>query len=529
MEKQSENISTSSAGTSSGSSPVTSNRAKIYQLVLFPMNNGATNVYYILTMNFIAYYANGVLGLLLAFATTMVTLMRVLDAFIDPVIGAIMDRTSTRWGKFRPFMVLGNGIMIVASLIMFFGLRLIPENVMWLRYICYTLFYILYMVGYTFQTSVTRSGQTCLTNDPKQRPLFTIFNTVASLIGMGLVQFLAPLITGGDYTSETFFNIMIPLAIVVSAVMTILAVIGIAEKDQPKYFGIGGGSGKEKVKVKEYVAILRANKELQRLMVAGAGCKLAFSIATNMTVLSMLYGAMMGDYGGLYLPMMIVGYVFSVPFFLLTVRTSQKKGQKASLVFYTKIALVMYVGVLVLLLFWQQGAASVNLSLRHINIYTVLYILFFGIGYGAYYATADMPIPMVADCSDYETFRSGRYIPGIIGTLFSLVDKLVSSLGSTVVGLAVTAIGLSTLPDGTTPYSEGMHVLVILLFCIVPMIAWIATLVAMRGYKLTGARMKEIQAVNAVRRDAVNKGMDVQEALSKWKDIGDVPEEFRQG
>ena len=38
------------------------NRAKMYQLVLFPMNNGATNVYYILTMNFIAYYANGVLA-----------------------------------------------------------------------------------------------------------------------------------------------------------------------------------------------------------------------------------------------------------------------------------------------------------------------------------------------------------------------------------------------------------------------------------------------------------------------------------
>ena len=35
---------------------------------------------------------------------------------------------------------------------------------------------------------------------------------------------------------------------------------------------------------------------------------------------------------------------------------------------------------------------------------------------------------MVADCSDYETYRSGNYIPGIMGTLFSLVDKLVSSL-----------------------------------------------------------------------------------------------------
>ena len=60
------------------------NRAKPYQLVLFPMNNGATNVYYILTMNFIAYYANGVLGLALMFATTMVTVMRLFGAVTDP-------------------------------------------------------------------------------------------------------------------------------------------------------------------------------------------------------------------------------------------------------------------------------------------------------------------------------------------------------------------------------------------------------------------------------------------------------------
>ena len=278
------------------------NRAKMYQLVLFPMNNGATNVYYILTMNFIAYYANGVLGLLLAFATTMVTLMRAGDAFIDPIIGAIMDRTSTKWGKFRPFMVIGNLIMIVSSILLYFGTRIISEDMMWLRYLCFILFYALNMVGYTFQTSVTRSGQTCLTNDPKQRPLFTIFNTIASLIGMGLVQFLAPIVTGGNYRTEEFFNIMIPLAMIVSAIMTALAVIGIAEKDRPEFFGLGGEGGKEKVKIKEYVAILKANKELQRLMIAGAGCKLAFSIATNMTVLAMLYGAMMGDYKGLYLP-----------------------------------------------------------------------------------------------------------------------------------------------------------------------------------------------------------------------------------
>lgn len=506
---------------------VSLNRAKPYQLVLFPMNNGATSVYYILTMNFIAYYANGVLGLALMFATTMVTVMRLFDAVTDPIIGALIDRTSTKFGKFRPYMVLGNVIMITSSLLLYFGTQIVAEDMMWLRYVCFVLFYALYVIGYTFQTACTRSGQTCLTNDPNQRPLFTIFNTIASLIGMGLVQFLAPILSErlGGYNNAAFFDVMIPLAIVVSAVLTLLAVIGIWEKDCPEFFGVG--NQQEKVKLKEYVEILKANKELQRLMVAGAGCKLAFSIATNMTVLCMLYGAMMGNYGGLYLPMMIVGYVFSVPFFLMTVRTSQKHGQKASLVRYTGLALIMYIGVLVLLLLWKQGEAAFTLSLAPFNIYSVLFILFFGIGYGAYYATADMPIPMVADCSDYETYRSGRYIPGIMGTLFSLVDKLVSSLGSTIVGGAVAMIGIQTLPDGNTPYADGMHGVVIALFCIVPMLAWVATLFAMKGYTLTGTRMKEIQAVNAVRKQAVADGMTLEEAMEKWKTMEDVPEKFR--
>ena len=503
------------------------NRAKLYQLVLFPFNNGATNVYFILTLNFIAYYANGVLGLLLTFATTMVTVMRLFDAVTDPIIGALLDRTVTRFGKFRPFMVLGNVILIVSVLLLYFGIRIVPADMMWLRYTLFVLFYALYVIGYTFQTACTRSGQSCLTNDPNQRPLFTVFNTVSSLVGMGLVQFLAPVIARryGGYNRAEFFDFMIPLAIVVSAILTMLAVIGIWEKDREEFFGVGGKQ--EAVKFSEYLAILKENTELLRLMVAGAGCKLAFSIATNMTVLCMLYGSMMNNYDGLYLPMMVVGYVFSVPFFILTVRTSQKHGQKAALVRYTGLALVMYVIVLGLLCAWRRGDPAFNLSFGNMNLYTILFVLFFGIGYGAYYATADMSIPMVADCSDYETFRTGRYIPGIMGTLFSLVDKMVSSLGSTIVGGAVAAIGIATLPDGYTPYSEGMHAIVVVLFCVVPMLAWIATLIAMRGYKLTGARMKEIQAINAVRKDAIAKGMSLKEAMEKWQTIEQVPDEFK--
>ena len=257
-------------------------------------------------------------------------------------------------------------------------------------------------------------------------------------------------------------------------------------------------------------------------MIAGAGCKLASSVAANTTVLCMLYGCMMGNYDGLYLPMMVIGYAFSVPFFLLTVRTSQKKGQKASLLTYVSLALVCYVGVLVLLILWKQGIPSRNLVLLadgklSINLYTILFIIFFGVGYGAYYSTADMPIPMVADCSDYETYRSGKYIPGIMGTLFSLVDKLVSSLSATIVGIAVSAIGIKVLPTAETPYSSGMNAVVIILFCVIPMIAWIATIISMRGYILTGEKMHEIQEINEKRKRAVAEGMSIEQSMEEFK------------
>ena len=521
------------------------NRAKFYQLALFPMNNGATNVYFVLILSYIATFGNKVLGIAMVFASFMVTGMRIFDAITDPIIGAIMDKTDGKFGKFRPFMVIGNIIMAVSVIILYMVTPLIPESVMWLRYTMFILLYAVWVIGYTFQTSVTRSAQPVLTNDPKQRPLFTVFNTIASLLGMGFMQFLAPIIAGdniaGDYNA-TWFAIMTPVGIGISVVLTILAIIGIWEKDQTKYFGLGGKQ--EQVKVSEYIGIVKGNKPLQRLMVAGGGCKLALSIATNVTVLCMLYGCMtqfgittnaagttvgQNRYDSLFLIMMVMGYVFSAPFFLLTVRTSQKHGQKRSLMTYVTVALICYVGVLVMLLLWKLGDPAWNLSVFEgalfgsdfkltINLYTILFVLFFGIGYGAYYSTADMPIPMVADCADYETYRSGKFIPGIMGTLFSLVDKLVSSLSATVVSVALLFIGVHELPTKTTPYVEGMNWVVIALFCLVPMAAWLLTLWAMKGYELDGKRVKIVQAVNAARKQAIAEGMSPEEAMATITD-----------
>lgn len=513
--------------------PAGVNRAKLYQLALFPMNNGATNVYFVLILSYVAQFGSSVLQLGI-FASLMVTFMRVFDAITDPIIGALMDRTSTKIGKLRPFMIIGSVIMAVSVICLYVLLPLIPETMMWLRYVGFVVIYAIWVIGYTFQTSCTRAGTTVLTNDPNQRPMFTIFNTVGSMLGMGVMQFLIPMIKNNfnildeagkvvvsGYARPELYRIITPIGIALSVLLTILAIIGIAEKDRPEFYGLGGGA-QEKVKLREYAEIIKHNKPMQRLMVAGAGCKLALAIATNTTVLLALYGIMMGNYDSLYLPLMILGYVFAVPFFLLSVRTSQKKGQKASLTRYVTVALVSYIGVLALLILSNRENPAMMLSFPFngggaINLYTILFILCFGLGYGAYYATADMPIPMVADCSDYETYRSGKYIPGIMGTLFSLVDKLVSSLAPTLVAFIFMAFaGLPDLPTDATPFSQGIKIAVIVMFCVIPMVAWLATLWAMHGYSLTGEKMKEIQAVNAARKQGIAEGMTVEQAMEKW-------------
>ena len=122
------------------------NRAKTYQLVLFPLNNGATNVYYVLVLSYIATFGSKVLALSMIFASVMVTGMRLFDAITDPIIGALMDRTNGKFGKFRPFMVIGNLIMAASILVLYCLTPLIPASSMFLRYAAFVALYAVWVI-----------------------------------------------------------------------------------------------------------------------------------------------------------------------------------------------------------------------------------------------------------------------------------------------------------------------------------------------------------------------------------------------
>ena len=72
-----------------------------------------------------------------------------------------MDRTSTRWGKFRPFMVIGSVIMAISVICLYILLPLVPETMMAMRYILFTLIYFVWVIGYTFQTALPAPVRLC--------------------------------------------------------------------------------------------------------------------------------------------------------------------------------------------------------------------------------------------------------------------------------------------------------------------------------------------------------------------------------
>ncbi|PRY83697.1 hypothetical protein [Alkalibacterium olivapovliticus] len=91
-----------------------------------------------------------------------------------------------------------------------------------------------------------------------------------------------------------------------------------------------------------------------------------------------------------------------------------------------------------------------------------------------------------------------------MGTIFSFVDKMISSFGQTIIGLTLAFIGFEQVfPDVSTPYSSDILWVTLFMFIGMLMVAWIASLVAMKFYDLDKEKMVEIQAVIEERRQKV--------------------------
>lgn len=477
-------------------------RVPLWRVAGFALNNTATNLYMFL-MNMVAYYLTGFVGVAVVTASSFAMFMRIWDGVTDPFIGYVVDKTNGKFGKNRPFMVIGNVILLLTSFILFHVTHKLPDNSI-IRFAFFIVVAAIYYVGYTFQCVVTKSAQPCLTNDPKQRPLFSIFDAAYNvLLFVGFQMYSAVLVGkyGTFYDAGLFHEMWLTVALM-SAVFTVIAIISISPKDRTEFFGTGKAI---KVGLKDYWDTLKNNRAIQMLVVAASTDKLAATAKTG-AVTTVMFAIVAGNYA-------LNGYLSgltSIPTMILSMIAI---GTLATRLGQRKAMLIGSIGGIIgnslLCLLWLFGDAT-SMSNAQGGIafgsFTILYIIL-SITVGSLQGiSGNIVIPMTADCADYEVYRSGKYVPGLMGTLFSFVDKIISSLAPLIAGLFFAAIGFrETLPDVGTPYSTSLLFVGVFLSYGIIIIGLLFNLVALKFYPLTKEKMESIQAeIAAIKAKAEN-------------------------
>lgn len=468
-------------------------RAKTWQLALFALNRSATYCPLFLIM-YMSYYATGVAGLSVVAVGLVPTVSLLLDVVVNPVVGVWMDRTCGKFGKYRPFMVLGNVICSATVFLIFCATHLVPEP---FRLAHYVVWYLVYIIGYTLQTSCSNAGQTCLTNDPVQRPLLTLFDTVWGTVLYTVFRVIGsgPLYDWAGGFTEGYFGALSAISAIASAVLTLLAVIGIWEHDRHEFFGEGEQHG-EKVAFRDYGDVLKTNGALRAYLASYTSASLAINIKSTSIITVVLFGILYGDYS-MY---GTAGSIVTIPCILVSLlgtRYAVKKGLKKTLAQFTAYELfVLAVMAAAAVCAYLHGS-----TLKSMGALGVVFMIAYVVMYCVESMSASVFAPMIADCSDYEAALSGRRMSGMISSMVSFIGKILTALSTTVTSIALAAIGFTNVqPAAEDPMTQSLFVFLFILYFLLPILGWLGSLVAMRKYPLTKEKMAEIQQELALKK-----------------------------
>ena len=465
-------------------------RVPLWRIAGFACNNLATNMY-MFSMMYLSYYLIGFVGAATVLASSFSTIMRLWDGVTDPFVGMVVDRTNGRFGKNRPFMVIGNVILFVTSWILFNVTHTLP---MAARFPFFIVISAIYYLGYTCQCVVTKSAQSCLTNDPKQRPLFAIFDGIYNTVLFAGLQIVAANLAtkyGGFTNDPELFSVLQLMFGAISAVFMVIAVFAITPKDRPEFFGTGQTV---KVGFKDYIDTLLHNRAIQMLVVSAGTDKLSMQMKGNAVIMAVLMGVCVGDYA---LSGTLTGLV-SIPTMILMIffvgGLATRLGQRKAMLIGSWGGIITNALLILLWVFGDYKSMAAGNGAINWGYFAILYIVLNVVMGGFTGLSGNIVIPMTADCADYEVYRTGKYVPGLMGTLFSFVDKIISSFAPMLISIIYAAIGFKeVLPDNTAPYSDTLFYAT--LFCIYGaiIIGNLCNVLAMKFYPLTKEKMEEIQ------------------------------------
>jgi Na+/melibiose symporter-like transporter len=480
--------------------------APIYAVALLSLVMIAGNISATIS-GVLSYYLTGVIGFGVIFAGSFVTIFRIWDAVTDLAMGNIADKTHTKIGRFTPYILAGVIGTVAVAFAMVYIPPMIPEGTA--RKAVFIILYMLFVICTTLLVSGNRSAaQICFTDSKRRATLgmmngiyMTIYYTVVNVY---IYQHLMPSTRGFNLE---FFQRCLPTLAIAGSVSALAFLLCYAKYDRmavEEELQTSAGKQKEKVTLKDAVRLFKTNRPFLMLILSAGTDKLATTLQGNATVVLIMYGICAGNSK---LSSAVNSYTMipSIIMILLGLgAVGRKYGSKKALLIASWGGLVVC-GLSVLL--WIFG------DFRTLNFpgydnysgwstFTIAYLVLFVMMKGFATIGGQALNPMLADVIDYEYYLSGKYCPGTIGALFNLADKIISSLGPTIISILCVLIGFgSQLPTAEDPFSIPLFAVGLIGLYGLSILGLLVNLVCLKFYPLTPEYMDKIHSELALREN----------------------------
>lgn len=454
---------------------------KLKEKIGYGLGDMASSMFWKLFGSYLMIFYTDVFGLPAAVVGTMFLVTRVWDSAFDPIVGVIADRTHSRWGKFRPYLLYLAIPFALIGILTFTTPDLSATGKLIYAYATYSIMMMVYSainVPYASLLGV-------MSPDPKERNTLSTYRMTFAYIGsfIALLLFM-PMVNFFSNGNEQRGWM---LAVVVIAVMCAVLFYGCFALTRERVKPI-----KEiQSPLKEDLRDLFHNRPWWILLGAGVAALVFNSIRDGATVYYFKYFVVEEEYttvllfgipfvlSGLYLA---VGQAANILGVVLAAPVSNRIGKKATYMGAMAIATVLSV-----VFYW--------FSREDIVLIFVFQILI------SICAGSIFPLlwSMYADCADYSELKTGNRATGLIFSSSSMSQKFGWAIGSALTGWLLAYFGFRANEVQSAETIHGIRMFLSFL----PAIGTVLSVIFISMYPLSERKMKEITAELEIRRKKI--------------------------
>lgn len=436
-----------------------SNREKIS----YGMGAVGKDMVYAFVSGFLMIYYNTVLGISATFIGILFMVARVFDAINDPFMGIVVEKTQTKFGKFRPWLFIGT----ILNAVILYPMYAVPESLTGTNLLVYTsVAYILWGLTYTIMDIPYWSMIPAITESGKDRENISVI--ARSCAGLGyaiptaLTMVLVPMLGKGN--ERLGFKL---LGMIIALFFVLAIIITVANVKEKVY------ESKKSPSIKEMLSSLISNDQALIVVVGIIIFNASLYLTQQLAVYFFKYDIGNGSLFGLFGT--IGGAVQIISMTLLPVFRKKYECKKI-LVGAIITALVGYA-----MLFALGTLGITNMVLLCMSAA----IIFFGFGLATVLTTI-----FLADTVDYGEWKNNQRNESVIFSLQTFVVKLASAVSVFIAGIGIDVIKLDT---NSAVQSNATLLGLRILMIIVPMIGLIISIgVFKKKYKLDENMLKQI-------------------------------------